>query len=73
MAGQSSSTPIWKCEAVLCITKHSYSNILKMSPPKNCKFSDKNSDIFSYFCSKHRLYLVEAVLTSTPIYVFEQN
>ena len=36
---------------------------------KNWKFSDKNSDIFSYFCSKHRLCVfvrtAEAVLTST--------
>ena len=26
--------------------KHAYSNILKISPPKNWKFSDKNSNIF---------------------------
>ena len=26
--------------------KHAYSNILQISPPKNRKFSDKNSDIF---------------------------
>ena len=32
---------------------------------QNWKFSDKNSDIFSYFCSKHRLWVLEAVLTST--------
>ena len=28
------------------LRKHVYSNILKISPPKTVKFSDKNSDIF---------------------------
>ena len=28
------------------LQKHAYSNILKISPPKTWKFSDKNSDIF---------------------------
>ena len=28
------------------LRKHAYSNILKISPPKNWKFSDKNSDLF---------------------------
>ena len=28
------------------LRKHTYSNILKFSPPKNWKFLDKNSDIF---------------------------
>ena len=28
------------------LQKHAYSNILKISPPKTVKFSDKNSDIF---------------------------
>ena len=37
------------------LRKHANSNILKISPPKDWKFSAKNSDIFSYFCSKHRL------------------
>ena len=31
---------------VLTLRKHAYSNILKNSPPKTEKFSDKNSDIF---------------------------
>ena len=35
------------------LRKHAYSNILKILPPKKRKFSDKNSDIFSYFCSKN--------------------
>ena len=30
----------------LTLRKHAYSNILKISHPKNWKFSDKNSDIF---------------------------
>ena len=34
------------------------SNILKTSPSKTKKISDKNSDIFSYFCSKHRLWIL---------------
>ena len=38
------------------LRKHAYLNILKISPPKKKKkISDKNSDIFSYFCSQHRL------------------
>ena len=28
------------------LRKHTYSNILKITPPENYKFSDKNSDIF---------------------------
>ena len=28
------------------LRKHAYSNILKISPPKTFKFSDKNTDIF---------------------------
>ena len=45
----------------LALRKHVYSNILKISPPKTKKFSDKNSDFFfffSYFCSKHRLWVL---------------
>ena len=33
------------------LRKHAYSNILKISPPKNENFQIKNSNIFSYFCS----------------------
>ena len=32
--------------------KHAYSNIQKISPPKNLNFSDKNSDIFFIFLLK---------------------
>ena len=37
------------------LRKHAFSNISKFSRPKPEKFQIKNSDIFSYFCSKHRL------------------
>ena len=40
---------------LLTLRKHAYSNILKISPPKTKSFQLKTSDIFSYFCSKHRL------------------
>ena len=36
------------------LRKHAYSNILKISPPKKWKFSDKKTLIFSNFCSKHK-------------------
>ena len=40
------------------LRKHAYSNILKILPPKNEKFSDKEICCFSYFCSKHRLWVL---------------
>ena len=40
------------------LRKHAYSNILKILPPKNENFQMKNSYIFSYFCSKHRLWVL---------------
>ena len=40
------------------LRKHAYSNILKISPPKTESFQIKNSDIFYYFCSKHRLWVL---------------
>ena len=33
-------------------------NILKSLPPKNENFQMKNSDIFSSFCSQHRLLVL---------------
>ena len=42
----------------LSLQKQAYSNILKMLPPKNENFQIKNLDIFSYFCSKHRLWVL---------------
>ena len=49
---------IWKDEVEspmdITLRKHAYSNILKISPPKNENFQIKNSNIFSYFCPKHK-------------------
>ena len=36
----------WEIRFNSALRKHAYSNILKISPPKNWKFSDKNSDIY---------------------------
>ena len=38
------------------ITKTSLFKCIENFTTKKWKFSDKNSDIFSYFCSKHRLW-----------------
>ena len=40
------------------LRKEAYSNILKILPPKNENFSDKNTNIFHFFCSKHRLWVL---------------
>ena len=45
------------------LRKNAYLNLLKILPPKNENFQMKNSDMFSYFCSKHRLW----VLVSTAL------
>ena len=42
----------------LTLREHAYSNILKIVSPKNESFQMKNSDILSYFCSKHRLWVL---------------
>ena len=44
------------------LRKHAYSNILKISPSKTESFQIKILIFFSYFCSKHRLW----VLVRTP-------
>ena len=46
------------------LRKHAYSNLLKILQPKNENFQIKISDIFSYFCSKHRLWVL--VKTASP-------
>ena len=46
------------------LRKHAYSNTLKILPPKNDNFSDKKFWYFSYFCSKHRLWVL--VRTASP-------
>ena len=53
----------WFCHTPL--RKHAYSNILKSLPPKKkWKFTDKKLWWYSYFCSKHRLWvLVRTALT----------
>ena len=40
------------------LRKHACSNILKILPPRNEKKSDKKFWYFSYFCSKHRLWVL---------------
>ena len=43
---------------IFTLRKQVYLNILKILPPKKWKCSDKNSDIFSIFCSKHKLWVL---------------
>ena len=42
----------------LPLQKLAYSNVWKISPPKNWNYSDKELWYFSYFCSKHRLWVI---------------
>ena len=46
------------------ITKTCLYKYIENFTSKNGKFSDKNSDSFSYFCSKHRLWVL--VRTASP-------
>ena len=61
------------------LRKHTYSNILKISSPKMEKNSDKKFWYFSYFCSKHRLWvlvrtaLARRFLRVPIIYVLSRN
>ena len=48
----------------LLITKTCLFKYIENFTTKNWKFSDKNSDIFSYFSSKHRLWVL--VRTASP-------
>ena len=63
----------------LSLRKHAYSNIKKISPPKTEKNLIKNSDILSYFCSKHRLWVLVRTASSwrflriPTIYVLIRN
>ena len=54
--------PGWHLVKSRPLRKHAYSNILKISPPRNWKFSDKNSDIIHISAQNIDC---EAVLTST--------
>ena len=47
-----------KTQLSLPLRKHTYSNIQKISPPETENFQIKNSNTFSYFCSKHRLWIL---------------
>ena len=55
---QKKSSLDWNLTLSMPLWKHAYSNIKKISPPKTEYFQVKNSDIFSYFCSKHRLWVL---------------
>ena len=44
----------WRC----ALRENAYSNMLKISSPKNENFQIKKFWYFSYFCSKHRLWVV---------------
>ena len=50
-------TCLFKYTENFTLRKHTYSNTLKILPPKKWKFSDKRFWYFSYFCSKHRLWV----------------
>ena len=52
----SNCTRIWFY--TISLRKHAYSNILKTLQPKKGKFSDKKFWYFSYFFSKHRLWVL---------------
>ena len=47
--------------------KHAYSNILKISPPKTDSFQIKIL-ILSYFCSKHRLWVLVRTEYPQPMF-----
>ena len=53
---------IWYYKTEPCrkkpLRKHAYSNILTILQPKRRKFSDKKLLYFSYFGSKHRLWVL---------------
>ena len=43
---------------IFTLRKHAYSNSLKILPPKDENFQIKKIWYFSYFCSKHRLWVL---------------
>ena len=63
----------------LPLQKHANSNILKFLSPKNENFQIKKSWYFSYFCSKHRLWVLvwtasaRRFLWVPTIYVLSRN
>ena len=46
------------CSGTSSITKTRLFKSIENFTTKNCKFSDKNSDILLHFCSKHRLWVL---------------
>ena len=54
-----------RCSCGLHYENPPIQNIQKISPLKIENFHIKKNWYFSYFCSKHRLWVLEAVLTST--------
>ena len=46
------------------LRKHNYSNILEILPPENENFQIKKFWYFSYFCSKHRLWILVRTASS---------
>ena len=49
---------IWRLRIKIIITKTRLFKCIENFISENWKFSDKNSDIFSHFCSKHRLWVL---------------
>ena len=47
--------------------KHAYSNILKILQPKKENFQIKKIWYFSYFCSKHRLWVLVRTASLRPL------
>ena len=56
--GLTDAYPVNSRHVKFSLRKHAYSNILKISPPKTESFQIKNLIYFSYFCSKHRLWVL---------------
>ena len=55
---------VWLRRILLHILrKHAYSNMLKIAPPIIWKFSDEKFWYFSYFCSKHWLWVQRTAST----------
>ena len=50
------------------LQKHTYSNILKISPSKTENFQIKNSHIFHISAQKHRLWVVVRTASMFTIY-----
>ena len=58
VAGANQMSRFVYSSSLVTLREYAYSNILKIVRQKNENFQMKNSDIFSYFCSKHRLWVL---------------